>query len=168
VARLAILEYPDARLRRRAAPVLAIDAGVDQLVADMLETLYATRGIGLAATQVDVHRQVVVMDVSAGRDSPQVFINPQVISGDAEGIVEESCLSVPGIVARIRRATKLRISYVDRTGQRCERTLEMLAAVCLQHEIDHLHGKVLLDRVPWLTRLMLRLRRGAVLRAQHS
>jgi peptide deformylase len=168
VARLAILEYPDVRLRRRAAPVHSIDAGVGQLVDDLLETMYATRGIGLAATQVDVHRQVVVMDVSPARDSPQVFINPQVIAGEAEGIVEESCLSVPGIVARIRRATKLRVSYIDRTGGRCERTLEMLAAVCLQHEIDHLHGKVLLDRVPWFTRLRLKARRSAVLRAQHS
>jgi len=158
VARLAILEYPDPRLRLRAEPVAFVDAGVTRLVDDLLETLYATRGIGLAATQVDVQRQVVVMDVSAARDAPQVFINPLVLAGEAAGIVEESCLSVPGVVARIRRSTKLRVRHLDRDGRPCERTLEMLAAVCLQHEIDHLQGRVLLDRMPWFTRLQARLR----------
>jgi peptide deformylase len=136
-----------------------VDAQVVRLVDDMLETMYATRGIGLAATQVDVHRQVLVMDVSQRRDSPQVFINPRVLSAGAEGIVEERCLSVPGVVARIRRSTKLRVAWVDRGGRQCEDTLEMLAAVCLQHEMDHLQGRVLLDRMPWFARLLLRLRR---------
>jgi peptide deformylase len=159
VARLAILEHPDPRLRTRAAPVATVDASVVRLVDDLLETLYAGSGIGLAATQVDVHRQVVVMDVSATRRDPQVFINPQVLSAEAPGIVEESCLSVPGVVARVRRATRLRVRHLDRNGQSAERTLEMLPAVCLQHEMDHLQGMLLLDRLPWLARLSLRLRR---------
>ncbi len=157
MARLAILEYPDPRLRRRAEPVAQVDAAVARLVDDLLETMYATRGIGLAATQVDVHRQVLVMDVSQARDTPQVFINPQLLSASDEGMVEESCLSVPGVVARIRRSTRVRVGYVDRGGQRREAELGMLAAVCLQHEMDHLQGKVLLDRLPWFTRLMIRL-----------
>ena len=158
MARLAILEYPDPRLRRRAEPVAAVDDDVTRLVDDMLETMYATRGIGLAATQVDVHRQVLVMDVSRERNAPQVFINPQVLEAQAEGMVEESCLSVPGVVASIRRSTRLRVRHLDREGRPCERTLEMLAAVCLQHEMDHLQGRVLLDRLPWHVRLLMRLR----------
>jgi len=156
MARLAILEHPDPRLRRRAAPVDAVDEGVRRLVDDLLETLYATNGIGLAATQVGVHRQVVVIDVSGTRNQPQVYINPQVLAGSAPGLVEESCLSVPGVVAQVQRATRLRVRHLDREGRAHERTLEMLPAVCLQHELDHLQGKLLVDRLSWLARLRLR------------
>lgn len=159
MARLAILEHPDPRLRTRAVAVGAVDEGVTRLVDDLLETLYASGGIGLAATQVDVHRQVIVMDVSAARNAPQVYINPQVVAAGQPGLVEESCLSVPGLVANVRRATRLRVRHLDRLGQAAERTLEMLPAVCLQHEMDHLQGLLLLDRLPWLARLKLRLRR---------
>jgi peptide deformylase len=158
VARLAILEHPDPRLRLRAEPVGAVDDGVRRLVDDLLETLYGTRGIGLAATQVGVQRQVVVIDVSETRDQPQVFINPEVLAASVPGIVEESCLSVPGVVANVRRATRVRVRHFDREGSLTERTLQMLPAVCLQHEMDHLQGRLLIDRLPWLTRLRLRLR----------
>jgi peptide deformylase len=158
VARLDILEHPDPRLRMRAEPVVVVDEGVRRLVDDLLETLYATPGIGLAATQVGVHRQVVVIDVSDNRSQPQVFINPEVLSSSVPGIVEESCLSVPGVVANLRRDTRVRVRHLDRDGTMTERTLEMLPAVCLQHEMDHLQGRLLIDRLPWLARLGLRLR----------
>jgi peptide deformylase len=163
--RLPILEYPDPRLRTVAQPVTAFDAGFAQLVDDLLETMYATRAIGLAATQVDVHRRVVVMDVSGDASAPQVFVNPRVLSQDTPGMVEESCLSVPGVVDSVRRATRLRVGAQDRGGAPFDRRLEGVAAVCLLHEIDHLDGRLFVDHLSYLRRLRLRWKRGRERRA---
>jgi peptide deformylase len=158
--RLPILEYPDPRLRTVAQPVTGFDAPFSQLVDDLLETLYATRAIGLAATQVDVHRRVVVMDLSGDGSAPQVFVNPQVLSQDTVGMVEESCLSVPGVVESVRRATRLRVRARDREGAAVERRLEGVPAVCLLHEIDHLDGRLFVDHLSYLRRLRLRWKLG--------
>ena len=156
MTRLTILEYPDPRLRIRALPVSDFDADLGRLIDDMLETLHASRAIGLAATQVDVHRQIVAIDVSHGGDAPQVFINPQTLTGSAVGLVEESCLSLPGIVDNVKRPTRIRVGFHDRTGAPQVRDLEGLAAVCLQHEMDHLRGILFVDRLPLISRLRIR------------
>jgi peptide deformylase len=156
MARLEVLEYPDPRLRTRAEPVRTFDAELSRLIDDMFETLHATGAIGLASTQVNVHRQVIAMDVSAGRDAPQAFVNPSILSCSAIALVEESCLSVPGLVESVERATRLRVRALDRTGTPFERDLDGLQAVCLQHEIDHLHGRLFVDRLPFFRRLRTR------------
>jgi peptide deformylase len=156
MARLRVLELPDPRLRLRAAPVECFDAALQQLVADMLETLHATRAIGLAATQVDVQRQVIVMDVSAARTEPQVFVNPRSLGQDTLAMVEESCLSVPGVSASVRRCVQMRVAAQDAHGNAFEKSLTGLAAVCLQHEMDHLQGTLFTDRLPFLQRLRWR------------
>ena len=158
--RLPILEFPDPRLRTIAQPVTEFDAGFSQLVDDLVETLHATRAIGLAATQVDVHRRVVVMDLSGNASAPQVFVNPQLLSQDTVGMVEESCLSVPGVVDSVRRATRLRVRAQDREGVVAEHRLEGVPAVCLLHEIDHLDGRLFVDHLSYLRRLRLRWKLG--------
>ena len=158
--RLPILEYPDPRLRTIAQPVTEFDARLAQRIDDLLETLYATRAIGLAATQVDLHLRVVVMDLSGDASAPQVFVNPQVLSRDRIGMVEESCLSVPGVVDSVRRATRLRVHAQDRDGMAIERHLEGVPAVCLLHEIDHLDGRLFVDHLSYLRRLRLRWKLG--------
>jgi peptide deformylase len=168
MARLPILEYPDPRLRTRARAVTEFDTALSRLVDDMLDTMYAARGIGLAATQVDVHRQVVVIDVSGERNEPQVFINPEVLWRDVIGLVEESCLSVPGISDRVERATQLRVRYLERCGTPCERDLGGLLAVCLQHEMDHLAGTLFTDRLPYFRRLRARLQLRRDRQARHE
>jgi peptide deformylase len=158
--RLPILEYPDPRLRTVALPVTVFDATLAQLVDDMLETLYASKAIGLAATQVDVHRQVVVLDLSGDASAPQVFINPRVLSRDTPAMVEESCLSVPGVLDSVRRSARMKVQAQQRDGAMFDRRLEGLEAVCLQHEIDHLAGRLFVDRLSFLKRLRLRWRLG--------
>jgi peptide deformylase len=153
MARLSILEYPDPRLRIRAEPVLAFDAALACLIEDLVETLQASGGIGLAATQVGVPRRIVAIDVSEKRDAPEVFINPEILSSSHPGRVEESCLSLPGIVGTVKRATRLRVRALDRGGAPFERSADGLLAVCLQHEIDHLGGRLFVDRLPLLRRL---------------
>lgn len=160
MTRLAVLTYPDPRLRTPAGRVSAFDAALGSLIDDMLETLYATRAIGLAATQVDVHRQVLVIDVSDRRDDPQVFVNPQILAAMGPALVEESCLSLPGVVANVKRATQLEVRWQDRRGAVREQALEGLAAVCLQHEMDHLSGRLFVDRLPFLKRWAFRRRSG--------
>jgi peptide deformylase len=155
---LRVLELPDPRLRQRAAAVESFDAELRQLVSDMLETLTATRALGLAATQVDVHRQVIVMDVSETRDAPQVFVNPRSLRQDTLAMVEESCLSVPGVSASVKRCVQMRVAAQDVDGKPFETSLSGLAAVCLQHEMDHLQGVLFTDRLPFLQRLRWRLR----------
>ncbi|MCS6944199.1 MAG: peptide deformylase [Sutterellaceae bacterium] len=146
MALLPILEYPDPRLRKVARPVAVFDARLRQLVADMAETMYAAPGIGLAATQVDVHERVIVIDVSETRDQLRVFINPEIVWASEEtALCEEGCLSVPGIYEEVRRPARVRVRAQDVEGKPFELDCEGLLAVCIQHEMDHLLGKVFVD-----------------------
>jgi peptide deformylase len=156
LAILQILEYPDPRLRTRAQPVTVFDAALRRLVDDMFETMYTAPGIGLAATQVDVHRRVIVIDLSPDRTEPRVFINPEILEREGIGTMEEGCLSVPGIFDEIERAAKVlaRFQGVDGTTQEVQ--LEGLLAVCLQHEMDHLEGKLFVDYLSDLKRERIR------------
>ncbi len=156
MARLTILEYPDPRLRTRAVPVTSFDAALKRQIADMLETMYAAPGIGLAATQVDWHRQLIVIDVSEDKKEPQVFINPQLLSRDGKATGQEGCLSVPGIYEDVPRAERVRLRYQDAEGATHERDLDGLLAVCVQHEMDHLSGKLFVDYLSELKRQRIR------------
>jgi peptide deformylase len=152
MARLDILHYPDARLHTVAKPVQAVDARLRKLVEDMAETMYAANGIGLAATQVNVHERVIVIDISEARKELRVFINPELVakSGQVEG--EEGCLSVPGIYDRVTRAERVTVRALDRDGNAFELEADGLLAVCIQHEMDHLAGKVFVDYLSGLKR----------------
>jgi peptide deformylase len=156
MARLTILEYPDPRLRTRAAPVVRFDAALKQQIADMFETMYAAPGIGLAATQVDWHHQLIVIDVSEGKNEPQVFINPAILSREGKATGEEGCLSVPGIYDDVARAERVRLRYQDADGGTHEREFDGLLAVCVQHEMDHLSGKLFVDYLSELKRQRIR------------
>ena len=145
MAKLTILEFPDPRLRKKAVPVDAVDDALRTLIDDMFETMYAAPGIGLAATQVDVHRRLLVADVSSTKDDPHVFINPVIVEKDGVTVTEEGCLSVPGYYEEVERAEHIRVRYLDRDGRECEDEFEGLLAVCVQHEIDHLDGKLFVD-----------------------
>jgi peptide deformylase len=158
MALLPILEFPDPRLRTRAEPVQQFDETLKRLIADMLETMHAAPGIGLAATQVNVHRQLLVMDVSGDRNQPQVYINPQILTRDGVEVSEEGCLSVPNIFEEIERAARVRVRAQDADGLAFERELDGLAAVCLQHEMDHLAGKLFVDYLSGLKRERIRRR----------
>jgi peptide deformylase len=151
-----ILEYPDPRLRTRAQPVTQFDAELGKLVEDMFETMYAAPGIGLAATQVDVHKRVIVIDVSQDKTGRMVFINPEILSREGVGTMEEGCLSVPGIFDEVERAAKVRLRWRDVTGAVQERDFDEILAVCVQHEIDHLEGKVFVDYLSDLKRERIR------------
>ena len=156
MALLEILEFPDPRLRTRAVPVTQFDAALSRLIDDMFETMYAAPGIGLAASQVNVHQQLLIMDCSGDRSQPQVFINPEVLSRDEVGVMEEGCLSVPGIFDEVERAQRVRVRALDRNGTPFECELEGLPAVCLQHEMDHLDGKLFVDYLSMLKRDRIR------------
>jgi peptide deformylase len=158
MARLSILEFPDPRLRTRAEPVRAFDAALQRLIADMLETMYAAPGIGLAATQVNVHRALLVMDTSRDKNQPQVFINPEILSRDGVEVSEEGCLSVPNVFEEVERAARVRVRAQNADGSEFERDLEGLDAVCLQHEMDHLAGKLFVDYLSSLRRERIRRR----------
>lgn len=147
MALLPILRFPDPRLKKVAAPVQQIDAGIRRLVADMAETMYEAPGIGLAATQVDVHKQVVVIDVSEEKNQLRVFINPVLEQTTGAQTGEEGCLSVPGIYDKVERAEKVTVRYLDLEGQAQVLEAEGLLAVCIQHELDHLNGKVFVDHL---------------------
>ena len=151
-----ILEFPDQRLRTRAQPVTAFDAELGRLVDDMFETMYAAPGIGLAASQVDVHKRVLVIDISDSRDQPRVFINPEILYREGEEETEEGCLSVPGIFDGVVRASKIRVRWQDRTGATIEDHFEGMMAVCIQHEMDHLEGKLFVDYLSDLKRQRIR------------
>jgi peptide deformylase len=155
MANLEILEIPDPRLRTVAKPVESFDADLAQLVDDMLETMYGARGIGLAATQVDVHSRLLVLDVSPEQDTPRVYINPEILESEGIETCEEGCLSVPGIFADVSRAERVRVRARDRDGTEFEEWLDGLHAVCLQHEIDHLNGKLFVDYLSPLKRRMV-------------
>ncbi|HAU68245.1 MAG: peptide deformylase [Arenicella sp.] len=145
-----IITYPDERLRTIAKPVKQVDHDIKTLVDDMLETMYDANGIGLAATQVDVHLQVIVMDISEERNSPLVLINPKITKQDGEQIYDEGCLSVPEYYAPVKRAETITITALDEQGEIFELSAEGLLAICIQHEMDHLAGKVFVD---YLSRL---------------
>ncbi len=150
---LNILEYPDMRLRKRAAPVKVVDDALRRVIDDMFETMYAAPGIGLAATQVDIHKRLLVLDVSEAKDTPQVFINPEIEVLDPEPLgYEEGCLSVPGYYDLVTRPRKVRVKALDRAGESFELEAEGLLAVCLQHEVDHLDGKLFVDYLSILKR----------------
>jgi peptide deformylase len=156
MARLPILEYPDARLRTRAEPVTKVDAEIRALVADMFETMYDAPGIGLAATQVDVHKRVLVLDVSAEGKEPHCLINPEIISADGRTSGEEGCLSVPGLYDVVERAERITVRALNEHGEPFELETEGLLAVCIQHEIDHLNGKLFVDYLSELKRERLK------------
>lgn len=146
MARLSILRYPDARLHKIAQPVAGVDARIRQLVQDMLETMYAADGVGLAATQVDVHERVIVMDTSETRDHPVVLINPEIIERSEEMVLgEEGCLSVPTVYDRVQRHAQVTVRALNREAQLFEMQAQGLGAVCVQHEMDHLQGKVFVE-----------------------
>lgn len=157
MALLEILEFPDPRLRTRASPVSQVTDTMRSLIDDMFETMYAAPGIGLAATQVNIHQQLLVMDVSEEHDDPQVFINPEVEVLDPElGEYDEGCLSVPGFYESVSRPQKVSVSALDRDGRPFTRELTGLAAICLQHEVDHLNGKLFVDYLSPLKRQRIR------------
>ncbi len=155
MAELEILEIPDVRLRTIAKPVKAFDDKLGSLIDDMTETMYSAQGIGLAATQVNVHQRVLVLDVSEGQDQPRVYINPEIVESEGEETCEEGCLSVPGIYAEVSRAEKIRVIAQNRDGSSFEEALDGMHAVCLQHEIDHLNGRLFVDYLSPLKRRML-------------
>ncbi|MCP5419438.1 MAG: peptide deformylase [Gammaproteobacteria bacterium] len=156
MALLNILHFPDPRLRKRAVPVDTVDEPLRTLVDDMLETMYAAPGIGLAATQVNVQKRVIVIDVSENKDQPLVLINPSILERTGEQQMDEGCLSVPGFYEPVQRANWIRFSALDRNGEPFERTAEGLLAVCVQHEIDHLDGKLFVDYLSALKRNRIR------------
>jgi len=151
-----ILEFPDPRLRTKAQPVTRFDAALSTLVDDMLETMYAAPGIGLAATQVDVHQRVIVIDISEEHNQPLVLINPEILTREGEASTEEGCLSVPGIFDEVKRAAKVRLRARERDGTVLERDFDDILAVCIQHEMDHLDGRLFVDYLSDLKRERIR------------
>ncbi|AKC86498.1 peptide deformylase [Pseudoxanthomonas suwonensis] len=159
MAQLPILEFPDTRLRTKAAPVDAARLAspeFQRLIDDMFETMYAAPGIGLAATQVDAHHRFMVIDVSEGKDQPLVFVNPEIGARQGQQVYQEGCLSIPGVFADVTRADTVSVRYLDREGREQELTTDGLLAVCIQHEIDHLDGKLFIDYLSPLKREMVR------------
>jgi peptide deformylase len=153
---LTILEYPDPRLRTQAQPVRAFDASLQTLIDDMFESMYIAPGIGLAATQVNVHRQLLVLDVSEEKNAPMVLINPKIIATEGSQTYQEGCLSVPGIFADVDRADRITVESLDRHGTAQNFQAEGLLAVCIQHEMDHLAGKLFVDYLSPLKRELVR------------
>jgi peptide deformylase len=157
MARLNILRYPDPRLHTVAKPVVAVDERVRKLVDDMLETMYGAEGVGLAATQVDVHERVIVMDTSEAHDTPRVLINPEIVGRSEEMLLgDEGCLSVPAVYEKVPRHARVTVRALDREGQAYEFEAEGLTAVCVQHEMDHLVGKVFVEYLSPLKRERIR------------
>lgn len=150
MALLHILRYPDERLHTVASKVARVDEEIRRLIKDMAETMYAAPGVGLAATQVDVHKRVIVIDISEARDQLKVFINPEIVAASGESEFEEGCLSVPGIFDKVRRAERITVRAMDAAGEPFELEADGLLAVCIQHEMDHLEGKVFVE---YLSRL---------------
>ena len=164
MASLNILRYPDARLHKLAAPVTVFDEQLKRLVADMTETMYAAPGIGLAATQVDVHKQVIAVDVSERRDSLVVLVNPEVVETSGVSDIEEGCLSVPGVYETVERAERVKVRAYDQNGTAFTLEAQGLLAVCIQHEIDHLKGRVFVEYLSQLKQQRIRARIAKQLR----
>ena len=156
MAKLTILEFPDPRLRKKAQPVEKVDDELRSLIDDMFETMYDAPGIGLAATQVDVHKRLLVTDVTADKSEPYVLINPEIIAKDGVAVTEEGCLSVPGYYEEVKRAEHIRVRFLDRNGDEVEMDAEGLLAVCIQHEMDHLEGKLFVDYLSEAKRMRIR------------
>jgi peptide deformylase len=156
MALLTILEYPDARLRTKAVPVRQVDDAMRRLIDDMIETMYAANGVGLAATQVNVHQRLVVIDVSEQRNEARAFINPEIIAREGVEVSEEGCLSVPGMYDNVERAERVTVRALDRHGESFTLQAEGLLAVCIQHEMDHLEGKLFVDYLSDLKRTRIR------------
>lgn len=149
---LTILEFPDERLRKKAVAVQVVDGKIKKLVDDMLETMYLAKGVGLAATQVNVHQRIVVIDVSEEKDNPLCLINPEIIAKDGVEESEEGCLSVPGFFETVKRAERIKVKALDKEGKPFEFEANDLLAVCVQHELDHLEGKLFVDYISSLKR----------------
>ncbi|MCX7961365.1 MAG: peptide deformylase [Burkholderiales bacterium] len=164
MAILNILRYPDARLHKVAEPVKVFDDSLKRLVADMAETMYAASGVGLAATQVDVHKQVIVVDVSDRRDSLVVLVNPEIVEASGVSDIEEGCLSVPGIYETLERAERVKVRAFDQHGKSFTLEAQGLLSVCIQHEMDHLQGKVFIERLSQLKQQRIRARIAKQLR----
>jgi len=158
MALLPILEFPDPRLRKKASPVVRVDEALGRLIDDMFETMYAAPGIGLAATQVDVHQRLLVADVSTEKNARHVLINPEILQKDGVAVTEEGCLSVPGYYEEVERANHIKVRFLDRQGEPREEEFEGLLAVCVQHEIDHLNGKLFVDYLSEAKRQRIRKR----------
>jgi peptide deformylase len=158
---LSILRYPDPRLHKRAARVATVSDGIRKLIKDMADTMYAAPGIGLAATQVDVHLRVIVIDVSEKRDQLRVFVNPEIVAASGDADIEEGCLSVPGVYEKVRRAERVTVRALDAAGEPFVLEAEGLLAVCIQHEMDHLEGKVFVEKLSRLkqSRILARLKK---------
>jgi peptide deformylase len=156
MAKLPILEFPDPRLRTIAKPVERFDDALRQLADDMLETMYAAPGIGLAATQVNIHQRLLVLDVSEDHGRPMVFVNPEILRAEGHQVYQEGCLSVPGIYADVKRAESISVRAFDQHGEPFELEADGLLAVCIQHEMDHLAGKVFVDYLSPLKRELVR------------
>lgn len=166
MARLPILEYPDPRLRIRAEPVTEVDDELQKLIADLFETMYSAPGIGLAATQVNVHKRLLVVDVTAEGNQPYCLINPEIVERDGQTTAEEGCLSVPEYYDFVERAARIKVRALDKNGAPFELEAEGLLAVCIQHEIDHLDGKLFVDYLSELKRE--RLKRKATKKAKRA
>jgi peptide deformylase len=156
MAILDILHFPDPRLRNKAKPVAVVDDSIRRLIDDMFETMYQAPGIGLAATQVNVAKQVIVIDLSEEKNQPLCLINPEILAKDGEEQMEEGCLSVPGVYEPVTRAAQIRVRALDRTGKTFELEVDDLLAVCIQHEMDHLDGKLFVDYLSSLKRQRIR------------
>ena len=156
MAILNILHYPDPRLREKALPVENVDGEIKQLVSDMFETMYDAPGIGLAATQANVQKRIIVIDVSEDKSQPLCFINPEIMESDGEEVMEEGCLSVPGIYEKVKRADKIKVRALDREGKQFEMEAEGILSTCIQHEMDHLEGKLFVDYLSELKRQRIR------------
>jgi peptide deformylase len=154
--KLTIIEFPDKRLRTRAEPVTVFDAALKQLAADMLETMYEAPGIGLAATQVDVHKRLIVLDVSEDKTAPMIIVNPKIVASEGSQTYQEGCLSVPGIFADVDRADRVRVDAEDADGKPFTIDADGLLAVCIQHEMDHLEGKLFVDYLSPLKRELVK------------
>ncbi|MBT8137107.1 MAG: peptide deformylase [Gammaproteobacteria bacterium] len=167
--KLTILEFPDSRLRTRAEPVSAVDDDLRALIDAMLVTMYEAPGIGLAATQVDVHKRLLVTDVSSDQSEPLCFINPEILERAGTVITEEGCLSVPDIFAKVERSEQIRVTALNRDGEQFEMDAEGILAVCIQHEMDHLEGKLFVDYLSELKRQRIRkqLEKSRRLRVDH-
>jgi len=156
MALLNILHYPDPRLRTKAQPVKEVDDHIRRQIRDMFETMYAAPGIGLAATQVDFHQRLIVMDISEDKSQPLTFINPEIVSREGEQQYDEGCLSVPGFYETVERAARIRVRALDQDGKHFEMDADGLLAVCIQHEMDHLDGKLFVDYLTEMKRTRIR------------
>ncbi|MGL4233337.1 MAG: peptide deformylase [Casimicrobium sp.] len=168
MALLPILEYPDPRLKKIAAPVTVFDETLKKLVADMAETMYEAPGIGLAATQVDVHKRVIVIDVSQDKSDLKVIVNPQIVAASGEAVAEEGCLSVPEYYDKVRRAANVTLSAQDASGTPYTLEADGLLAVCIQHEMDHLQGKLFVEHLSSLKQMRVKTKMKKRARELHA